>query len=356
MKKTGELLKQKRESSHLSLSEVALATKINPKILAAIENGDEESLPAKTFLKGFVRSYALFLKMDPEEVMRVYHEEHGGVPERPVEVPRESTPAPASRRRSHEENSSGMRTLAVVVIVILIGLIIGVRELIEKYQAEKVVETPSDLKVSPIVTPPENEIHAASSGKKSPAAKSEDDEGKRETESTAKVPDAPAGEAGGGASGGSQPPAAVSPSPAVQASNPAVAPAPLPVAPVPPVPQVVAPTPVPPVLPPPSPAPASVPATNPAGDVAENKPDAPAAPEGAVREVILEALDKVDVSFQVHGENRKISLAPTQVHTIQADQPLMLNFSDGGAVNIILNGRERGVPGDLGKPKQVKIP
>ncbi len=60
MKKTGQLLKDKRESANLSLSEVALATKINPKILTAIELGEEKNLPAKTFLKGFLRSYALF--------------------------------------------------------------------------------------------------------------------------------------------------------------------------------------------------------------------------------------------------------------------------------------------------------
>ena len=59
MKKTGQLLKGKRESVNLSISEVALATKINPKILTAIENGDEAGLPAKTFLKGFIRSTSI---------------------------------------------------------------------------------------------------------------------------------------------------------------------------------------------------------------------------------------------------------------------------------------------------------
>jgi cytoskeleton protein RodZ len=73
-------------------------------------------------------------------------------------------------------------------------------------------------------------------------------------------------------------------------------------------------------------------------------------------EIILEALDKVDVKFQIHGETRRVSLGPTQVHTIMSDQPVILELSDGGAVNIILNGHERGVPGDLGKPKQIRIP
>src|ERR1044072_6784590 len=106
MKKTGELLKQKRESTGLSLSEVALATKINPKILAAIENGDDAHLPAKTFLKGFVRSYALYLKLDVEEVMRTFHEETGAPTPVQIERQPEQTPAEAKKsRRVDEENS-----------------------------------------------------------------------------------------------------------------------------------------------------------------------------------------------------------------------------------------------------------
>ncbi len=160
MKNTGALLKTKRESSNFSLSEVALATKINPKILAAIENGDEKNLPAKTILKGFVRSYALFLKMDVDSVMRSFQDEMGGPPpttpvltNEPVK-PSKNESSPKSRRVD-EESSNGLRTVAVVVIVLLIGLIIGVRELIEKYQRERVVEASTDLnKATPVVAPP----------------------------------------------------------------------------------------------------------------------------------------------------------------------------------------------------------
>src|ERR1044071_5785568 len=103
MKRTGELLKTARENAKLSLSEVALSTKINPKVLAAIENGDQSNLPAKTFLKGFVRSYAMFLKMDAEEVMKTFNAEMSPPPPAPApvapatEAPRaqpEPTPAP----------------------------------------------------------------------------------------------------------------------------------------------------------------------------------------------------------------------------------------------------------------------
>src|SRR6478609_378936 len=113
MKKTGQLLKDKREAAKLSLSEVALATKINPKILTAIENGDEAGLPAKTFLKGFLKAYAIFLKIDPEQVLRSYQEEMGAPAPKieheinkppPAAVQGAAPAAPGPRKRLGDEN------------------------------------------------------------------------------------------------------------------------------------------------------------------------------------------------------------------------------------------------------------
>ena len=56
------------------------------------------------------------------------------------------------------------------------------------------------------------------------------------------------------------------------------------------------------------------------------------------------------------GQDRKISLAPSQVHTIKTAGAFSIEISDGGAVNIIYNGRDVGVPGDLGRPKVIQFP
>ena len=356
MKKTGQLLKDKRESANLSLSEVALATKINPKILTAIELGEEKNLPAKTFLKGFLRSYALFLKLDAEEVLRLYMEETGAPPpeQKPVEPAKPAAPASGGRRKIAEENSSGLRTAAVIVIVMLIGVIIGVRELIEKYQREKVLES-AEIKVSPLEQPPA--VPAPAPGTPPVVATPPPVEG---------APPA-----------ASQPaePAMTTPSPAITTAAPTPAPS-TPPTPAPSTPPVAAPAPAPDSVAPSAPAPAPVPivATPPSAEPKKDevkkpeeakKPEEPkkteaAAPESPVKnvksEIILEALDKVDVKIQIKGETKKLSLGPTQVHTIRAEQPVIFDFSDGGAVNIILNGRERGPAGELGKPKQLKIP
>jgi len=364
MKQTGELLRQARENAKLSLSEVALSTKINPKILAAIENGDTANLPAKTFLKGFVRSYALFLKMDADEVMKVFHSETGGTPPPVIDkevirqaheaaAPEKPAAAPKQRRVGDDESFSGLRAIAVTVIVILIGVIIGVRELVEKYQREKVVDAAAELKVSPLETPKDE-------AKKEEARKEEvKAEQKLAAEQTNKVLaklseiKIPVVEAKKEEPKKEEPKKEVA-----EVKPPAPAPAPAPEVKPPPAPvaEVKAPPPAPTPAPPPPPAPvATAPAAAPAAAPA-TAPKPESILKSVKNEIILEALDKVEVKFKVKGQAKILSLGPTQVHTIFADEPMVLDLSDGGAVNIILNGRERGVPGDLGKPKQVTIP
>ncbi|MGE4131253.1 MAG: helix-turn-helix domain-containing protein [Bdellovibrionales bacterium] len=342
MKQTGELLKQAREAARLSISEVALATKINPKILAGIESGDTEHQPAQTFLKGFIRSYAAFLKLDPEEVMRVYYSEQ----EPPNTAPAGSenaesvaepaaAPPPPKRRMTTEEHPSGPRVVAILVILVLIGAIIGIRELIEKYQREQIVES-DEIKVSPL--------------------EEETVEAKPAKEPVAEAAPAPAAVAQPAV-----PPPGEAPKPDLPKPETVAKPAPVPAPPAPPPP---APTPEPVKVqaqtPPPTPAPAQPQPTPPPAP--STPPTAtPTNPQAAVvksgkYEIIVEALDKVEVKFSVDGKQRSVILAPTEVHTIFASGATVINFSDGGAVNLIVNGRDRGVPGDLGKPAQVTIP
>ena len=244
-----------------------------------------------------------------------------------------------------------MRTAAVIVIVVLIGLIIGVRELIEKYQREKVVEQVTDLKASPVDTATiPSPVPVPSAGEATPSAP------------TAEVPQPSAGEAKPmDKTAEAAKPEAVKPEPEVakpEAPKPEVA---KPADKAPPIatatPLTAPPIASPIVVSPQAPSVIAPPA--PAVVKPEEKKPEEKKPESVVKakhEIILEALDKVEVKFQLKGETKRVSLGPTQVHTIHADQPMTIDLSDGGAVNVILDGRERGVPGDLGKPKTIKIP
>ena len=84
MKKTGEMLKKAREEKGLAINEIGLSLKISSKILKAIEEGDAAHLPAKTFLRGFVQSYATYLRMDVDAVMSSFYEEVGSTRPKPL--------------------------------------------------------------------------------------------------------------------------------------------------------------------------------------------------------------------------------------------------------------------------------
>src|SRR5215210_4560060 len=92
MKRTGEILRKEREARGLSLHEIGLSLKINSKILKAIEDGDTTQLPAKTFLRGFVQSYASYLKLNVDEVLRVFAEEMGSTRPQPAAPPVKDEP------------------------------------------------------------------------------------------------------------------------------------------------------------------------------------------------------------------------------------------------------------------------
>lgn len=64
MSSVAEQLRQAREAQGLSLRDMAEATKIRTDHLEALENADYDPFPAPVYIRGSVRTYAGFLKMD----------------------------------------------------------------------------------------------------------------------------------------------------------------------------------------------------------------------------------------------------------------------------------------------------
>lgn len=69
MKCFGKLLKEERVLRGISLEEVSDYTKISLRYLKAIEEDDLKSLPAATFVRGFLKSYAKFVGLNTEQVV-----------------------------------------------------------------------------------------------------------------------------------------------------------------------------------------------------------------------------------------------------------------------------------------------
>ncbi len=69
----GNLLKTERENKGFSLERVAGITRLRVHFIEALENEDWEKLPARAFIKGFIRSYARAIGLDAEEAVRVFN-------------------------------------------------------------------------------------------------------------------------------------------------------------------------------------------------------------------------------------------------------------------------------------------
>ncbi len=68
----GEELRRNRLVREVSLESIASATKISKRYLEALERGDFKKLPAPVFTRGFIRAYADYLGLDPEEMVNAY--------------------------------------------------------------------------------------------------------------------------------------------------------------------------------------------------------------------------------------------------------------------------------------------
>jgi len=68
----GELLRRERELREISLSEVVAATKINLRLLEAIERNDLDALPGGLYNRGIVRAYCEFIGADADAMINAY--------------------------------------------------------------------------------------------------------------------------------------------------------------------------------------------------------------------------------------------------------------------------------------------
>jgi cytoskeletal protein RodZ len=77
MSELGRLLAEARAAKELSLADIEKATRIRQKYLEAFEQGDYASLPRGAVARGFLRTYAAYLGLDPDAALQRYAQESG---------------------------------------------------------------------------------------------------------------------------------------------------------------------------------------------------------------------------------------------------------------------------------------
>lgn len=114
----GTWLRRQRELREISLREIADVTKISIRYLEALERDRFEILPAPVFARGFLREYARYVGLDPDEVVNSYISV-----QKPAE-PEEEIAGPRRRRSSRLERSSNL--FRVVVVIVALGVVAAI--------------------------------------------------------------------------------------------------------------------------------------------------------------------------------------------------------------------------------------
>lgn len=106
----GKYLSQQRELRGLSRDEVSQVTKISPSLIAALEEGQMERLPARVFVVNYIRAYATVIGLAPEEAVLRYEEVDKAAPE----------PSPAALERERRRRA-WLALLVLLVVVLGVG-------------------------------------------------------------------------------------------------------------------------------------------------------------------------------------------------------------------------------------------
>ena len=88
----GETLVAARRQQGVSLADAAAETRVRESYLAALEEEDFSALGGDVYVKGFLRGYAKFLRLDPEPLIAVYRAQFERAPEETNSSPLASQP------------------------------------------------------------------------------------------------------------------------------------------------------------------------------------------------------------------------------------------------------------------------
>ncbi len=80
----GAVLRAERERRGLTVKDIERETSIRSAYIEALESGRYEALPSEVYVKGFIRNYAEFLRLDAGALVRQYREETHGTEEEPA--------------------------------------------------------------------------------------------------------------------------------------------------------------------------------------------------------------------------------------------------------------------------------
>jgi cytoskeleton protein RodZ len=110
----GFLLRKAREVRGLTVADVVAALKYSPRQIEALESDEMQLLPGNVFMRGIVRSYARFLKLDPAPLLALLEAE---VPVTPPDV------RPPEDMGIAMPRTEGRQITGLMAALILVGIV-----------------------------------------------------------------------------------------------------------------------------------------------------------------------------------------------------------------------------------------
>jgi cytoskeletal protein RodZ len=130
MATVSEQLRQAREEQELTIQQAAEVTKIRGDHLRALEEGNFDVFSAPVYIKGFVRSYSNYLKLDVPEVMSALEAELSQTTKFAEPPPLSDSPRGfldfVMLQLSRMDWRTGIIALSVLVVLIVVLIIVFV--------------------------------------------------------------------------------------------------------------------------------------------------------------------------------------------------------------------------------------
>ncbi len=116
LKRIGNFIKEARLSRNQSIGELASDLKIGAHQLEAIEEGNEEKLPEKVFVKAMVRRISQKLKLDTEFIMNEFKTER-------KEVKIEEIVEEVSKKKDNSRQPKNLNPVGFLIFILISGFL-----------------------------------------------------------------------------------------------------------------------------------------------------------------------------------------------------------------------------------------
>lgn len=148
----GEFLRQARERRRLTLEQIAGETKIAPRLLTSLEQGNVQPMPKGMYRRAMLRAYAESVGLDTEAALSEFERTFEEPPPREAALP--TLPLPAPRPQHTSDSTSRRRGLTTAIAALAVTGIVGLgvwwgiaRD------AEPVTPIPIQAATAPVPTP-----------------------------------------------------------------------------------------------------------------------------------------------------------------------------------------------------------